>query len=798
MKSTTGMSECKFVNASQGIIQKFLNLNRKLYMCNANIYFNKQCIRKQLTPAYARIKVPNTSPAHKNTQKKIPAIRIKDEIKFLYSKKQQINLQVYKLHLLLANTWGNAWAQVHGKIDDKIQKEARDRYRTIDRKLEALGKTQTAKLQEKRQFYPRVVNNTDINFSDQEMNMLQKGLKYNTHGKKKDWIQTLALEAETAISKLPVNERDPYRKIVAKRINVLQTKHPNHIVHPETRTINSIRKKLEDNNAMITKADKGNTMVILPVTDYETKIHNFTSNSNFYKEAKDPTKKYQAEIKRTVQRSQALIPEEQRWKYTNMNPTAPTIKGLIKLHKQDQPIRPVINWRNAPAYKLSRLFNDKMKHIAPLPYAFNLKNTLELQKELKETPIKPSYTLASLDISNMYSNIPIKETKTIIATVLNNYSTEQKTVKELMTWYDVITKQNYFTHNDETIFQRDGLAMGAPSSGLIAEFFLQHLEHKHLKWLTEKHKLINYHRYVDDILLIFDGEHTNIQLIVEDFNSLHPNMQFTAESGIENTLSYLDISLHKSPTNISTSIYRKPTTTDTIIPFNSNHPAQHKYAAIRYLYNRLNSYNLQAQGYQQELNTIHNIMQNNSFPIKQNKPWTHKKREKTPPAQKHSWAAFTYTGKETLYVTNIFKNTDVNVTFRTTSNLGHLLGPKNHNTDRFTKSGVYKLTCPDCHKAYVGQTGRQFLIRYKEHERSFRDKNDTSRYAKHLNESGHSFGPIKDIMETLEFQRKGIHLNTMEKFHIHKELIKNNHLNDPQTMAPNPIFDMLANNHGPQ
>jgi len=34
---------------------------------------------------YAKIKVPNTSPAHKYTQHKIPNIRIKDEIKYLHN-----------------------------------------------------------------------------------------------------------------------------------------------------------------------------------------------------------------------------------------------------------------------------------------------------------------------------------------------------------------------------------------------------------------------------------------------------------------------------------------------------------------------------------------------------------------------------------------------------------------------------------------------------------------------------------------------------------------------------------------
>jgi len=58
-------------------------------------------------------------------------------------------------------------------------------------------------------------------------------------------------------------------------------------------------------------------------------------------------------------------------------------------------------------------------------------------------------------------------------------------------WYDVITGQNYFANKD-TVIQYDGLAMGAPSSGLIAEMFLQNIEHLHLAHLTHKqnHKLL--------------------------------------------------------------------------------------------------------------------------------------------------------------------------------------------------------------------------------------------------------------------------------------------------------------------
>ena len=64
--------------------------------------------------------------------------------------------------------------------------------------------------------------------------------------------------------------------------------------------------------------------------------------------------------------------------------------------------------------------------------------------------------------------------------------------------------------------------MGAPTSGLISEFILQNIEHLRLARLSNKHKIINYLRYVDDILLIFDSNHTNIPNLLDDFNKINP------------------------------------------------------------------------------------------------------------------------------------------------------------------------------------------------------------------------------------------------------------------------------------
>jgi len=218
---------------------------------------------------------------------------------------------------------------------------------------------------------------------------------------------------------------------------------------------------------------------------------------------------FQTEFRNIIKQSKT-IPRDHKWKYINLNPSASTVKGLIKLHKLGQHIRPVVNWRNILTYKLSKLFTHKINSTAPLPKTFNIKNTTELLQNLWDTLIHPHFTFASLDITNLYSNILIKETKMILTDTLKYYQIDQTTQQELLMWYTVITRHNYqlvqwktgifffyrafianteiiilllflyFTQMHDIISQYDGLAIGAPSSGLIAELVLQHTKNTHL------------------------------------------------------------------------------------------------------------------------------------------------------------------------------------------------------------------------------------------------------------------------------------------------------------------------------
>ena len=253
----------------------------------------------------------------------------------------------------------------------------------------------------------------------------------------------------------------------------------------------------------------------------------------------------------------------------------------------------------------------------------------------------------------------------------------------------------------------------------------------------------------------------------------------------------LDVTIHKKPSNINISIFRKPTFTDTLIPYTSNHPIQQKYGAIRFVYNRLNSYHLHGKEYRHEENIIHNILHNNSYPLLPHKHNNTHSSQSQNSQKKQKWITFTYIGKETTYIIKICKHSNLKIAYRTNNTLQNHLTRSIHNQDKFTRSGVYILTCPDCGKVYVGQTGQDFYTRYNEHKRSFLYNSHNSKYAQYLVEHMHTFWNIHNVMQIIQFQEKGTHLNTIERFHIHREVAANNHLNDDHTISANRIIDTI-------
>jgi hypothetical protein len=144
------------------------------------------------------------------------------------------------------------------------------------------------------------------------------------------------------------------------------------------------------------------------------------------------------------------------------------------------------------------------KQAISLPNTFNVNNSPQHITDLRQLEIQQNTGLASFDISNMYTSIPILHLREIIENSLMNNLVDTQQIQEILKIYDLVTSQNYFSHVDGILHQNDGLAMGAPSSAILSEVFLQYIEEIFITDILIQNKIIGYFRYVDDTLIIYD------------------------------------------------------------------------------------------------------------------------------------------------------------------------------------------------------------------------------------------------------------------------------------------------------
>ena len=76
------------------------------------------------------------------------------------------------------------------------------KYKSLDTKINKLFRNQIGKPNIKAQFYPRVISKTNIFFSDDELTLLNKGLKYN--------LKTQALTTVNRPQYAPLRYMSPY------------------------------------------------------------------------------------------------------------------------------------------------------------------------------------------------------------------------------------------------------------------------------------------------------------------------------------------------------------------------------------------------------------------------------------------------------------------------------------------------------------------------------------------------------------------------------------------------------------
>jgi hypothetical protein len=170
----------------------------------------------------------------------------------------------------------------------------------------------------------------------------------------------------------------------------------------------------------------------------------------------------------------------------------------------------------------------------------------------------------------------------------------------------------------------------------------------------------------------------------------------------------------------------------------------------------MNTYQLHSEEYKQEENTVHNILYNNYFLIKSQKISKHKhKHTKIPPKPNQKWATFTYTGKQTTYIT--FSSSQTKIAYFTNNSIQNLTNRTHSHKHQYSSSGIYQLIYPDCNNAYAGQTGRSFITRYNENKQAFCNNSPSSNFANILTNINTPLAPSTQLC---------ISYNNSERVHI--------------------------------
>lgn len=272
----------------------------------------------------------------------------------------------------------------------------------------------------------------------------------------------------------------------------------------------------------------------------------------------------------------------------------------------------------------------------------------------------------------------------------------------------------------------------------------------------------------------------------------------------DDKINYLDLTIkaNKSLNRVEYEIYRKPTATDTIIHNSSNHPQQHKNAAIRQLVTRLERIPLTREAYKKEIKTIYDIAENNGYKKElvdkiRNDIKTNKERNREQEQENGTWATLTYMGKSTYKLAKFFRKHNINTAFRTKNNLGRILRNSTNETDPLDKQGVYKLTC-SCKHSYIGQTGRKIKTRFREHIRDYNKKlkqpgaTPESNFANHIFNNKCTPRHIRQTVELLHLQHKGRRLNVLENMEIYKQKTFDGRIiNEQINTASDIIFEPL-------
>jgi len=184
--------------------------------------------------------------------------------------------------------------------------------------------------------------------------LLEKGLKF-AFPPSNSQSATDVLIADLTVALEKLND-PPYTQISA----IIKENPTDRIPLQLSSAARSVKRKLKDNDLCVTRADKGNPVVVMKRTEYKTKMKNFI-DSNGGKLCTLNFSKFCQNVRKYISNSTYVIEQRSKQFLLNINLSPPRLYGLPKGHKKDIPIRPIVSFLSSPTYKLCQYLDTWFK-----------------------------------------------------------------------------------------------------------------------------------------------------------------------------------------------------------------------------------------------------------------------------------------------------------------------------------------------------------------------------------------------------------------------------------------------------
>ena len=187
--------------------------------------------------------------------------------------------------------------------------------------------------------------------------------------------------------------------------------------------IKALQELQQRDDIILTKADKGGALVIMDVESYIQEAERQLSNETSYgKLISDPTKLHAERINTAINgfKLDGIITEKVATGLKTSNPKTPKFSLLPKLHKENNPGRPVIDSMNCHSALISKYVDY---HLQPevVKLKYYVKDSADAINKLSDIHDQLRYNdiLVSMDVHSLYTNIPNNEGIQAVRETLN-------------------------------------------------------------------------------------------------------------------------------------------------------------------------------------------------------------------------------------------------------------------------------------------------------------------------------------------------------------------------------------------